>query len=56
MLKFLAGLIKRLNDPSDVDRNEADLLQHPALTRMSERELADLPLSAARCRSAHCAA
>lgn len=44
MLKFLASLIERLNDPAEIDSIELDLLQHPALKRMSERELADLPL------------
>jgi hypothetical protein len=44
MLKFLAGLIDRLNTPSGLEWNEVDLLQHPVLARMSERELADLPL------------
>lgn len=43
MLKFLASLIDRLTTPSALEWNEVDLLQHPVLARMSERELADLP-------------
>jgi hypothetical protein len=46
MLKFLLGLIERLNTSADLSWNEIDLLQHPALRVMSERELADLPFSA----------
>lgn len=56
MLKFLLAMIARLNDPADGGRNAADLLQHPALESMSERELADLPLSPARPGRAPCAA
>lgn len=44
MLKFLSGMIDRLATPSDLELNEIDLLQHPMLARMTERELADLPL------------
>ncbi|MGV3553463.1 hypothetical protein [Rhizobium sp.] len=47
MLKFFSGLIDRLNSPADLDWSEIDLLQHPALARMNERELADLPFRAA---------
>lgn len=56
MLKFLTRLVERLTDPVDIDRNEADPLQHPALARMSAREIADLPLSPARPGPARCAA
>lgn len=45
MLKFFTGLIQRLNTPSGLEWNEIDLLQHPVLARMSQREIADLPLA-----------
>ena len=44
MLKLLSRLADWLTSPADVDLIAADPLQHPALERMSERELADLPL------------
>jgi hypothetical protein len=43
MLKLLTRLIDWITDPTDIDLVELDPLQHPALERMSERELADLP-------------
>lgn len=52
MLKFLASLIERLIEPADVDQTEIDPLLHPALQRMTERELADLPFGSIRTRSA----
>lgn len=47
MLKFILRLADYLTRPADVAFDEADLLQHPDLSRMSERELADLPLTPA---------
>jgi hypothetical protein len=44
MLKLLARWIGRIASTVDIDRVDADPLQHPAIERMSERELADLPL------------
>lgn len=53
MLKLLSWLADWLTSPADVDLIEIDPLQHPALERMTERELADLPFgtdsSATRC-------
>lgn len=52
MLKFLASLIEWLIEPADVDQMGTDPLLHPALRCMTERELADLPFSSIRKRSA----
>jgi len=55
MLKLLSRLIDRLAQPAEVDFEEIDPLLHPALRRMSERELADLPFAEAR-RAKRCTA
>lgn len=44
MLNLLTRLIEWIASPADIDLVEADPLQHPVIERMSERELADLPL------------
>ena len=44
MLKALHDLAVWLAAPAD-DGSPADLLAHPVIQRMTERELADLPLS-----------
>ena len=54
MLNLLARLIDWIASPADVDLIEADPLQHPAIERMSERELADLPFTPAP-RQSRCA-
>lgn len=54
MLKLLTRLFDRLAKPLEPDFCEPDLLQHPALERMSERELADLPFTPVE-RQACCA-
>jgi hypothetical protein len=43
MLKVLHRLAAWLTAPAD-DASPADLLAHPLIARMNERELADLPL------------
>jgi hypothetical protein len=48
MLKLLSRLIDWIVSPSGIDLIDSDPLQHPALERMSERELADLPLEPER--------
>lgn len=45
MLKTLSNLLRWLAAPTDFDAEPKDVLMHPALRRMSQRELADLPLS-----------
>ena len=45
MLKTLSNLLRWLAAPTDFDVEPRDVLMHPALRRMSQRELADLPLS-----------
>ena len=52
MLNYLARLASRLLASTEADDIAADPLRHPALSRMSERELADLPFTPAG-RSAH---
>ena len=45
MLKLLRRLSTWLIAPSDPTDAEADLLSHPLIERMDERERGDLPLS-----------
>ena len=45
MLKMLSNLLRWLAAPTDFDGEPRDVLMHPALRCMSQRELADLPLS-----------
>lgn len=47
MLKALRRLAAWLAAPADLGDGSADLLSHPAIERMNERELADLPFSPA---------
>ena len=45
MLQTLSNLLHWLAAPKELDDEPRDVLMHPALRRMSQRELADLPLS-----------
>lgn len=45
MLNLLSNLLRWLAAPADLDANPRDPLMHPALREMSQRELADLPIS-----------
>lgn len=51
MLKSIRRLANWLAAPSDIGPS-SDLLAHPLIERMSERELADLPLPQDRDREA----
>ena len=46
MLHALQHLAAWLAAPSDIGHVSPDLLAHPLIERMSERELADLPMRA----------
>ena len=48
MLKIVSKLIEWLNEPADLEVTNADPLMHPALQRMSPRELGDLPIRPGR--------
>src|SRR5690606_37158256 len=48
MLETLSNLLRWLAAPTELDGEPRDVLMHPALRRMSQRELADLPLSSRR--------
>lgn len=50
MLKAIRRLAGWLAAPSDIGP-PADLLAHPLIARMSERERADLPLTEPPCRT-----
>ena len=45
MLKTLSNLLRWLAAPTDFDVEPRDVLMHPALRCMSQRELADLPIA-----------
>lgn len=51
MLKVLQRLADWLAAPAN-DDSPADILAHPLIERMTEREIADLPLPAAQRRRA----
>lgn len=40
----MIGILRLFSRRNDLDWNRSDLLDHPDLRRMSERELADLPM------------
>lgn len=50
--RLAGGLARRLSAAGRVETRSCDPIDHPAIAAMSMRELADLPLSAARPESA----
>jgi hypothetical protein len=48
-IALLGRLRAWLSEPAEIELDD-DLMMHPALKRMTARELADLPLPAIHCR------